>query len=256
MKRIRALHRRGTVAATAAGVATLLLGGGLTSLVWHGHATRPAAGPATPGHHRTSGAPVPTSTSADLGPVTDPAEVKDCLAPGFATDTADVAVVYGVTQKTPDGSSPVLVLRNATGQTRLCDLFGGDYPAMSPLPQADADHPVVFYSTGRRDWTCEQDTHALKRFTVTEWLSVADPVASVRLRFVVGGTPGDWVTTDARDGFVHLQAWLDGPVRHGTSLAMQQQVLDHQGNLVSHTVLPRTQRLPGCGPGSGSATIG
>ncbi|MGZ6804661.1 MAG: hypothetical protein ACXVFU_16575, partial [Nocardioidaceae bacterium] len=130
----------------------------------------------------------------------------------------------------------------------------GDYPSQLPLREATAARPVTFYSAGRRDWSCEQASRTLKRFTMTEWLSVTKAVDSVRLRFVVDGTPGPWFTTRASHGFAHLQAWLDGPLPKSRHLLLEEQVLDASGAPVAQDTVPARQKLPGCV--SGSVQIG
>ncbi len=243
-------RRRGAVAGTALAVGALVLGIGAVRLLASGD--RPEAGDSA---RLADGSPLPADApgldrgSIDRGSI-GRADVAGCLAPDFATDPALVTVLYGVRQKTPDGSVPVLILRNRAGRIRLCDEFGGDYLAQLPPERATAANPVAFYSTGRRDWNCEQRTQKLRRFTMTEWLSTSAPVHTVRLRFVVDGTPGAWFATRAANGFAHLQAWLDGPLPRGTRLAVQQEVLDATGAPVAQTMLPAGQRLPGCTAGS------
>lgn len=186
----------------------------------------------------------------DLGPVTRRAAVARCLTPGFATRPAQVSVLYGVRQKLPRGSVAVLILRNRTGTVRLCDQFGGDYLAQLPPPRATPTKPVAFYSTGRRDWNCEQSTQRLRRFTMTQWLSTRPVVHSIRLRFVVNGVPRRWFATRPVNGFAHVQAWLSGPLPRSARLAVEQRALDGQGRALRHTPLPAHQRLPGCTNGS------
>lgn len=200
------------------------------------------------GGHDTA---APASSTA-TGPSADPADVAACLVPDFATDPAEVTVVYSQLQQAPRGTTPVMVLRNAAGEIRLCDLFGGDNPAVAPPGRATTAEPVAFYASGRRDWDCAG--RALHRFTLSEWLSVADPVRTVRLRFVVDGAARPWFSTSAVDGLAHLQAWLDGPVDPHTHVLLQQQALDAGGTRIAQSALPASQRLPGCQ--GGSAQIG
>lgn len=187
----------------------------------------------------------------DLGPASR-AAVRPCLSPDFGTDPAQISVVYGVRQRTGSRPAPALVLRNPAGLTRLCDQYGGDYPAQAPAPVATRRHPVAFFSTGRRLWTC--DGRTVDRFVMTEWLSTAPRVRAVRLRFVVDGQPGPWFTTRPEHGFAHLTGWLAGPMAAGTPMAVQQQVRDAHGRVVRQGVLPHHERLPGCA--GGSAQIG
>lgn len=237
--------RRGQVVAVVLAVGALLLGIGAVKVLAPGGAEdRPASAARLAGASPASG----DTIGLDLGPVTQ-ADVAACLAPGFAGDPAEVTVVYGVEQRTHDGSVPVMVLRNQAGQIRLCDQFGGDYPAEAP-PEATAAKAVAFLSSGRRDWNCEQRTRTLRRFTMTEWLSTSPEVDALRLRFVVDGVPGPWFTTRPVDGHAHLLGWLDGPLARGARLAVQQRVLDVHGSPVTQTTLPRSQRLPGCSGGS------
>lgn len=243
--------RYGVIAAVAVVVAALVVGGAALKVAGGGHDARPSASA-----QLSASSQLPDGTlDLDLGPVTDPAAIAACLAPDFASDPAEVSVVYGQVQKTRDGSVPVLVLRNTAGEIRLCDVFGGDYPSKAPRDEASAAAPVAFYASGRRDWNCEESTRTLRHFTMTEWLSVAGRVQTVRTRFVVAGTPGPWFTTKAVDGLAHLQAWLDGPLAPGTRVMVQHQVLDADGHRVPQKALPGHQRLPGCSAG-GSAQIG
>jgi hypothetical protein len=202
--------------------------------------TRPVAFAA-----RTGGA-----LDLDLRPVTRRATIARCLVAGFATRPGQVSVLYGVRQKLPRGSVAVLILRNRAGRVRLCDRFGGDYPAQLPAPRATRTRPVVFYSTGRRYWSCEQSTQRLRRFTLTQWLSTRPVVHSVRLRFVVNGVPRRWFATRPVNGFAHVQAWLSGPLPRSARLAVEQRALDGQGRVLRHTRLPAHQRLAGCTNGS------
>ncbi len=248
--RAPARGHRGVVAATVLTVAAVVLGlgvlrGGPPGHDGHGDAAARLAGSPT-----AAGEP---TLDLDLGP-TGPADVTGCLSPDFAGDPAQVTVLYGVRQRTHDGSVPVLVLRNRAGEVRLCDQFGGDYPAQAPPDRATAAEPVAFYSNGRRDWNCQQRTGTLRRFTLTEWLATASAVNSVRVRFVVNGRPGPWFTTRPVDGLAHLQGWLDGPLHRSARVVVEHQVLDAQGGTVTQTTLPSNQRVAGCS--GGSAQIG
>jgi len=245
MSRLRA---PGATALVVALVAVLLLAGGALTFLHRADKPEVAAPAAS-----ASATPSLDGLGLDLGPVTDPAAVAACLVPDFATDPAHVTVVYGVRQRTRGGSSAVLVLRNEAGETRLCDMFGGDYPAQLPLPHATATKPVAYYSTGRRDWSCSESTHRLTLFRISAWLSVSDAVDAVRLRFVADHKPGAWFTTSAVNGLAHLQAWLDGPLPRHARIVLQQQALDASGARIA-SVLPASQVLPGCE--AGSAQIG
>jgi hypothetical protein len=191
----------------------------------------------------------------DLGPTTAD-DVATCLATDFATDASGVDVLYGVRQRRLGGSSPVLVLRNAAGEMRLCDQFGGDSPAQAPVPTASADRPVAFVSNGRSQWSCTGTTRVLERFQKSTWLAVSPEVARVQQRYWVDGVPGRWFESHARHGFVHLQTWVEGPQPATTKYAEQYRVLDESGDDVRQTALPtRRSALPGCSAG-GSAEIG
>jgi hypothetical protein len=182
--------------------------------------------------------------------------VAACLTRGFATDPADVEVLYGVLQRRLGGSNPVLVLRNTAGDIRLCDRFGGDSPSEAPLPQATAEQPVVFLAAGRSAWTCAGRTRVLDRFEQSTWLAVAADVTTVRQRFLVNGVPGPWFESRTHNGLVHLQSWLKGPQPASATYAEQFRVLDGSGIDVRQDALPTGQSpLPGCTAG-GSAQIG
>lgn len=238
-----ATRRHAAVLGAALAVAGVALGVGALQV----RATDP---PGPDAAARLAGSPV-ERIDLDLGPAS-PESVRPCLSPDFGTDPAQISVRYGVRQRTGHGPAPVFVLRNPAGLTRLCDQYGGDYPAQAPAPVATRRHPVAFLSTGRRTWTC--DGRTVDRFVMTEWLSTAPRVRSVRLRFVVGQEPGPWFTTHPEHGFAHLSGWLAGPVAAGTPMAVQQQALDAGGRPVMQRVLPRRERLPGCA--GGSAQIG
>lgn len=195
-------------------------------------------------------------TDLDLQATTED-DVAACISPGFATDAAEVDVLYGVRQSRLGGSSSaVLVLRNSAGDLRLCDRFGADGPSQAPLPTASASRPVAFLSTGQAAWTCVGGSRVLDRFERSTWLVVSPDVATVEQRYIVGGVPGPWFRTQAHGGYAHLQTWLEGPEPAGTSYAEQYRVQDADGDVVPQTALPtRPSRLPGCRAG-GSAEIG
>lgn len=187
------------------------------------------------------------ATELDLGP-TDADDLAACTTPDFTSEGTDPEVLYGVRQLRLDGTSAVLVLRNAQGDVRLCDRFGTDAPAQAPLPTPTAAEPVAFLSNGRAAWTC--DGTRLRRFEQSTWLVVSPDVATVRERFWVAGVPGPWFETRAHGGYAHLQTWLQGPEPRST-YAQQFQVLDADGTAVPQTALPTgKQPLPGCRGGS------
>ena len=191
----------------------------------------------------------------DVGPVSDPAQIDACAGPDFAADPSEVEVLYGVLQRRPSGTSPVLVLRNAAGDVRLCDHFGADSPSQAPLPTASQQRPVVFFSNGRSAWKCEGTGQVLDQFQMTSWLAVSPRVDEVQQRYTVDGVTGPWFTTKAQGGFVHLQSWLDGPQPADTTYAVQYRVRDASGGDVRQTALPtRPNPLAGCS--GGSAEIG
>lgn len=237
------------VVSIAALVGALVVGAAsLKSLT--GPAEQPASPPVAAGPSAD-----PTVVDLDLGPTSE-ADVTSCLTPGFAADAAEVDVLYGVEQRRLGGSSPVLVLRNAAGDVRLCDQFGGDSPSQAPLATASPAHPVAFLSNGRSSWSCAGTTKVLNRFEQSTWLAVAPEVSTVQQRYLVGGVPGAWFTSRAQDGYVHLQSWLEGPEPASTRFAEQFRVLDASGDDVPQTALPTRQSLlPGCSKG-GSAQIG
>lgn len=189
----------------------------------------------------------------DLGAVTDPDVIGSCLAPSFASDVSEVDVLYGVEQRTADGSAPVLLLRNADGDLRLCDAAGPDSPAQLPVPTPTDAEPVAHLSNGRAAWECTGRT--LDGYTATSWLAVGPQVDRVQQRFLVDGAAGPWFTTRARGGYAHLQTWLDGPLRKGTAIAVQHRVLDAAGEPVAQSTL-RTARQPLAGCAGGDAQIG
>jgi hypothetical protein len=213
----------------------------------------PDAGPlaASP----TATASDPSVVDLDLAPTTQD-DVTTCLTPGFATDVDSVDVLYGERQQRLGGSSAVLVLRNAAGDVRLCDQFGGDAPSEASDPAATPTRPVDYFSTGRSSFTCAGTTRVLQKLEQSVWLVVAPEVATVQQRYWVGGVPGPWYSSDAQGGYVHLQTWLEGPEPAGTTYAQQFRVLDADGAAVEQSTLPTEQsRLSGC-PAEGSVSIG
>jgi len=210
-------------------------------------------GPAAPSATAVLASSDDSVIDLDLGATDD---LTSCLSPDFASDASSVTVLYGVQQRQLDGEGPVLVLRNATGDLRLCDASGPDSPAESPLPTASPETPVAFLSTGRSAWTCAGSSRTLDRFEQTTWLVTSPDVATVGQRYWVDGTPGPWFETSAVGGYAHLQTWLEGPEPAGTVFAQQYRVLDADGDVVPQTALPTKKAvLPGCSR-AGSAQIG
>jgi hypothetical protein len=233
-------------------VAALVLGAGsLKSLLTSPGAEQGGGVAATP----PSVAEDPSLIDLDLGD-TSSDDVVACLTPAFATDVDSVDVLYGVRQHRLGGRSSVLVLRNADGDIRLCDQFGGDSPSQAPLPSATSSRPVAFLSNGRTAWTCAGTTRVLQKLEQSTWLVVSPDVATVQQRYWVGGVAGPWFQTRAQGGYAHLQTWLEGPEPAGTTYAQQFRVLDADGNDVAQQALPTGRsKLSGCTAG-GSAQIG
>lgn len=216
----------------------------------------------------TNGTETPVASAPPMIPADDPAladldlgattadDVTACLTPAFATDADTVDVLYGVRQHRLGGSSSVLVLRNAAGDARLCDQFGGDSPSLAPLPTASSSRPVAFLSAGRSSWTCAGTTRVLQKFEQSTWLVVAPPVATVQQRFWVDDVAGPWFESQAEGGYAHLQTWLEGPEPAAATYAQQFRILDADGNEVTQDALPtKPTPLTGCSKG-GSAQIG
>lgn len=165
----------------------------------------------------------------DVGEVSEGA-VADCIADGFAGSPDEVVVDYESQQLAEEGSSPVLLLRNEEGDVRLCDMFGLNRPAEVPQPVATPATPAVFFTVERQRWQCTDE--AWEAYAIGTWLAVTDPVAYGQLRFLVDGRESDWFTSEARNGFVHLQAWLrDPPV--GSEILIEVRLLDESGDRVS-----------------------
>lgn len=208
--------------------------------------------------------PDPTPAQQASAPTQDPtvdldqgeptaADVEACVSGDFAPDASSVEVLYGVRQQSPDGDVPVLLLRNAAGDLRFCDLAGPDAPAQLPLPETSADEPVVFLTNGRRSWDCTG--RQVEGYTATTWLAAGPEVATLQQRYWQDGKPGPWFTTEARGGYAHLQTWVTGPLPEQAQLGVQTQALDADGRTVSWSALPRgRQPLPGCV--GGDAQIG
>jgi hypothetical protein len=196
--------------------------------------------------------PQDPAVDLDQGDATE-ADVEACVSGGFAPDASSVEVLYGVRQQSPGGDVPVLLLRNAAGDLRFCDLAGPDAPAQLPLPEASADEPVVFLTNGRKSWDCTGAQ--VEGYTATTWLAVGPEVATVQERYWQDGKPGPWFTTEARGGYAHLQTWVTGPLPAQAQLGVQTQALDADGRPVNRSALPRgRQALPGCA--GGDAQIG
>lgn len=187
----------------------------------------------------------------DHGPSDDEAAVADCAGSDFA-DAGDVEVVYDVVQEAPGGTTPVLVLRNADGDLRLCDMTGPDAPASLPLPQADTSEPVVELTNSDRIWNC--DGTVLAGFRATTWLSTGPDVAEVAQRFVVDGTAGPWFSTTPVAGVAHLQVWL-GPQNEDAEIHLEQRAATSDGTPVE-TRWDADQRVAGCTGTGGDVQIG
>lgn len=215
------------VAATALGVALAVVG--VTAL-------RDAGDPQS-----TTGGPADEPTvlgdealALDRGTLTDGAAVDACSTKRFA-GPGPVEVLYGVRQLSDDSEGPVVVLRNADGELRLCDAAGPDSPSQAPVPSASDAEPVVFLNA-RAAWHCTDSR--LDRYSATTWLAVDDQVATVRQRLWVDGEPGPWFVTQSVNGYAHLAAWQDGPLPEGTDLSAQYEVLDGAGTAVAQDALP------------------
>jgi hypothetical protein len=229
----------GAVVAVVLAVAVVVVGASALSRV----ETKPDRTPAAP----ASAPPRDGGVDLDQGPVTD-ADVKACASGDFATDPASVEVLYGVRQRSADGDVPVLLLRNAAGDLRFCDVAGPDAPAQLPLPETSAGEPVVFLTNGRKSWDCTDGT--VEGYTATTWLAVGPEVATVQERFWQDGEPGPWFTSDASGGYAHLQTWITGPVPPTTKLGVQTRVLDADGEPVAQSALtPGRVPLAGCTDG-------
>lgn len=191
----------------------------------------------------------------DMGPVTDPAAIEDCLLPGFAANADAVEVLYGVEQRTIDGSTPVLVLRNTDGDVQLCDVAGPDRPSALPLAEPTAAEPAVFLANGRASWDCEGKK--LHGYSSTAWLAVDASVDRVQQRFWVDGVPEPWFTTKAVDGYAHLQTWLDGPLPKSAEVMVEHRVLDGAGEPVAQSALPtEAEPLETCADAGADVQIG
>ena len=147
------------------------------------------------------------------------------------------------------------MLRNAGGDIRLCDQFGGDGPSRRRSPPRPPRRPVAFLSNGRSSWTCAGTTQVLQKFEQSTWLVVGPEVATVQQRYG-RRRRRPLVREPAQGGYAHLQTWLEGPEPAATTYAQQFRVLDADGNEIAQDTLPNAPpRLPGC-PEGGSAQIG
>lgn len=233
-------RRRGPAVVAALAVAAVAVGFASVSLPGDERAANPSAG---------STADDGDVLQLDRGPSDDEAAVAACAGDGFADDPAAVEVLYDVLQESPDGTTPVLLLRRtdtARRELRLCDMTGPDAPATLPLPQADHDEPVVELTTGDRVWTC--DAEVLQGFRATTWLSTAPEVAEVAQRLVVDGRPGPWFSSTPVDGVAHLQAWLrfdQVPQQPDAVIRLEQRALAEDGTPVD-TRWSGRQRIAGC----------
>jgi hypothetical protein len=234
-----------TVAAVAIGVAAVSLSADSPDRSGDGGPAAASTSPSQP----SDGSAV---EEIDQGPSADPAAVTECAGDGFAEDPADVDVLYDVVQEAPDGAAPVLALRNADGELRLCDMTGPDAPAVLPLPQSDAATPVVELTPGDRVWNCDETE--LAGFRATTWLSTEPDVAEVAQRLVVDGTPGRWFSSTPVEGIAHLQVWL-GPQVEDAEIHLEQRALHADGSPVD-TTWAGTQRIAGCEGTDGEVQIG
>ncbi|MGN6577669.1 MAG: hypothetical protein ACTHKG_18510 [Nocardioides sp.] len=237
-------RRAGAVIGAVLAVAVILGGAAVAGLGGPDRSRGPSEGePAAP---RTSPAPEPV-LDLDAGELSDAEALAACSTEAFAAGR-DVTVLYAVRQRTEAGHAPVVLLRNADGELRLCDATGPDAPAVLPVPEASDRSPVAFLGNGRAAWDCSGTT--VDGYTATLWLAVGPQVDRVQQRYVVDGRPGPWFSTAARDGVAHLQTWLSGPLAQGAALAVQQRVLDEAGAPVAQDTLPtRRQPLAGCRDG-------
>ena len=242
--------RRHVGAVVGAVVAVAVIVGGAAVAGLGAKDPRGTASPAGPASPASRGAH--PALDLDLGELSAADALAACSTEAFAAG-GDVRVLYAVRQATEHGESPVVLLRNAAGDLRLCDAAGPDAPAVLPVPEASAAAPVAFLTNGRAAWDCSGTT--VDGYTATLWLAVGAQVDRVELRYVVGGTPGPWFSTTARNGYAHLQTWLTGPIPHGAALGVQQRVLDATGAPVAQDALP-TQRRPLAGCRDGDVEIG
>jgi len=166
-------------------------------------------------------------------------QIEQCLTPAFAGGTDDVTVLYGRVQHSEAGDVAALVLRNDTGDLRLCDSFGPDSPARAPLVRASGREPVRYLTNGRKAWEC--DGARLDGFVASQWLSVARSVARAELRFVLDGQQGPRFRAQAHDGFVHLHGWL-GEQPAGVRVSLQQRTFDSAGRVVTQ----RSEQVSAC----------
>ncbi len=236
--------------ATLAVVAALVIGAGMLVRLNRGG----------PGSTDQVAASAPGATVE--GPSLDDAEVT--LDQGAVSQTAlatcqgspDATMLFSSRQATDTTPADVVVVRDADGEVRLCDGFGGDVPAESPLPVATEADPVAFLANGRSSWSCQGTDRVLERFRQSTWLAVAPSVHTIGERIFVDGVPGPWFTTTASGGYAHLQAWLVGPQPASTTYEVEYRVLDADGSVVPQRTLP-TDRAPlaGC-TAEGSAEIG
>ena len=143
------------------------------------------------------------------------------------------------------GSSRSFVLRNGSGKVLLCDQFGRDRPSVLPLPSTTTSRPAVLFSNGQRRWSCDGTT--LRKFRMTSWLKVQDPVRTARVRYSVNGVPGPWFSAARQGRFIHLQSWLVS-VPGTDSIKVELQLLDRAGSPVTVPGIPSgARRLDGCG---------
>jgi hypothetical protein len=246
-------HRRGPTIVAALAVAAVAVGFAAVSF---SDGSAPDDGPAATMTSSSQPDGDGDVLELDHGPSDDQAAVAACAGDGFADDPADVEVLYDVLQESPDGTTPVLLLRNADRELRLCDMTGPDAPATLPLPQADHDEPVVELTNNDRVWSCDADV--LTGFRATTWLSTAPEVAEVAQRFVVDGTPGPWFSSTPVDGVAHLQSWLrfdQVPQQADAVIHLEQRARQADGTAVDSGWAGR-QRIAGCTGDGGEVQIG
>lgn len=245
-------RRSGAVIVAAVAVAAVVVG--MAAVLWPGGSDSDPGPTATPTSSQGAG-PGDAGTSVvvvDHGPTDDAGAVAACAGTGYADDPAGIEVLYDVVQDAPGTTTPVLLLRNADGDLRLCDMTGPDSPATLPLPKASPDDPVVPLTNTDEAWDC--DGTVLAGFRTATWLSVDPSVAGVAQRFVVGDTPGPWFRTAAVDGIAHLQTWL-GPQEEGAEVVLEQRALDAAGDPVTGAGWAGSRTIAGCETG-GDVQIG
>jgi hypothetical protein len=173
------------------------------------------------------------------------ADVSGAQVAACSPDAAKV--LYAEVQKTAAGDQPVLVVREKSGDLRLCDSFGGDAPSVAPVRYADGGHPVTLLSNGRQAWDC--DGTRLAGFAISHWLSVDSAVRRVELRFLIDGATGPWFSARAQGGLVHVHGWLSQQ-NDGAAVQVQLRVIGAAGHPVPQSAVPtKPQHVRGCAKG-------